>query len=69
MPNEIIDDDLDNNINGETLLECDHGVLKELGISKVGDRVRIFSAVKTLRAKTFGNGKKRNRVRFPHGPL
>ncbi|KAA8911148.1 kinase-like domain-containing protein [Sphaerosporella brunnea] len=50
-----------NNITGETLLECDHAVLKELGITKVGDRVRIFVAVKALRAKTYGNGKKRNR--------
>ncbi|KAI5791323.1 kinase-like domain-containing protein [Pyronema domesticum] len=50
-----------NNITGETLLECDHAVLKELGITKVGDRVRLFGAVKALRAKAFGNNKKRNR--------
>lgn len=51
-----------NNITGETLLECDHSVLKELGITKVGDRVRIFVAIKALRTKAFGNnGKKRNR--------
>lgn len=53
---------LENNITGETLLECDQSVLKELGITKVGDRVRIFVAVKALRARVFGNGKKRNRV-------
>lgn len=53
---------LGNNINGEALLECDHAVLKELGITKVGDRVRIFVAIKALRTKAYGNGKKRNRV-------
>ncbi|CAZ81496.1 unnamed protein product [Tuber melanosporum] len=46
---------------GEALLECDHSVLKELGIKKVGDRVRIFVAIKALRTKAYGNGKKRNR--------
>jgi len=56
-----------NNITGETLLECDHSALKELGITKVGDRVRIFVAVKALRTKAFGNsGKKRNRVFHNH---
>ncbi|KAL7271838.1 ATP binding [Rhizina undulata] len=50
-----------NNITGEALLECDHSVLKELGITKVGDRLRIFVAVKNLRTKLYGNGKKRNR--------
>jgi len=55
---------LGNNINGEALLECDHSVLKELGIKKVGDRVRIFVAIKALRTKAYGNGKKRNRVSF-----
>jgi len=54
----------ENNITGETLLECDHSVLKELGITKVGDRVRIFVAVKALRTRAYGNGKKRNRVRL-----
>ena len=39
---------LGNNINGEALLECDHSVLKELGIKKVGDRVRIFVAIKAF---------------------
>lgn len=57
---------LENNITGETLLECDQSVLKELGITKVGDRVRIFVAVKALRARVFGNGKKRNRVCITH---
>jgi len=58
-----------NNITGETLLECDHSALKELGITKVGDRVRIFVAIKALRTKAFGNnGKKRNRVLHKSSP-
>lgn len=55
-----------NNITGEALLECDHSVLKELGIKKVGDRVRIFVAIKALRTRAYGNGKKRNRVSISH---
>lgn len=53
---------LENNITGEALLECDQAVLKELGITKVGDRIRICVAVKALRTKASGNVKKRNRV-------
>ncbi|KAI5849527.1 hypothetical protein DFP73DRAFT_298054 [Morchella snyderi] len=51
----------ENNITGEALLECDHSVLKELGVKKVGDRVRIVVAIKALRTRAYGNGKKRNR--------
>ena len=52
-----------NHINGENLLEMDKEVLKEMGIDKVGDRVRLFLGIKKLRTKTFANQKKRNRVR------
>lgn len=52
-----------NHINGENLLEMDKEVLKEMGIDKVGDRVRLFLSIKKLRTKTFANQKKRNRVR------
>lgn len=51
-----------NNINGENLLEMDKDVLKEMGIEKVGDRVRLFLSIKKLRTKTYANQKKRNRV-------
>lgn len=51
-----------NNINGENLLEMDKAVLQEMGIDKVGDRVRLFVGIKKLRTKTFANQKKRNRV-------
>jgi hypothetical protein len=47
------------NFNGDNLLECDQNVLRDMGIKKIGDRVRIFVAVKQLRNKSM---KKRNRV-------
>lgn len=52
-----------NHINGENLLEMDKEVLKEIGIDKVGDRVRLFLSIKKLRTKAYANQKKRNRVR------
>jgi mitogen-activated protein kinase kinase kinase len=51
-----------NNINGENLMEMDKTVLLEMGIEKVGDRVRLSVGIKMLRQKTFANQKKRNRV-------
>lgn len=53
-----------NNINGENLLEMDKAVLQEMGIDKIGDRVRLFLAIKKLRTRAYANVKKRNRVRF-----
>jgi mitogen-activated protein kinase kinase kinase len=53
-----------NNINGENLLEMDKAVLQEMGIDKVGDRVRLFVGIKKLRTKAYANQKKRNRVSF-----
>lgn len=52
---------LANNITGEMLLECDQSVLKEMGVTKVGDRVLIFVAVNALRTKVYGP-KTSNRV-------
>jgi len=57
-----------NHINGENLLEMDKEVLKEMGIDKVGDRVRLFLSIKKLRTMTYANQKKRNRVTTCHGP-
>ena len=54
-----------NHINGENLLEMDKEVLKEMGIEKVGDRVRLFLSIKKLRTKAYANQKKRNRVCSP----
>jgi mitogen-activated protein kinase kinase kinase len=46
-----------NNINGDALLDCDQTILKELGVTKVGDRIRIMVAVKALRAHTISLSK------------
>jgi mitogen-activated protein kinase kinase kinase len=51
-----------NHINGENLLEIDKEVLKEMGVEKVGDRVRLFLGIKKLRTKTYANQRRRNRV-------
>lgn len=51
-----------NNINGENLLEMDKAVLQEMGIDKIGDRVRLFLQIKKLRTRAYANQKKRNRV-------
>ena len=40
---------LENNINGEILLELDNAILKEMDIKTVGERVRILTAVRYLR--------------------
>ena len=48
-------------MNGGNLIECDQAVLKEIGIKKIGDRVRLFVAIKTLRNKSIPNQRKRNR--------
>jgi mitogen-activated protein kinase kinase kinase len=41
-----------NNFTGANLLECDQKILQEMGIKKIGDRVRIFVAIKQLRNKS-----------------
>ncbi|KIV85704.1 hypothetical protein PV11_01365 [Exophiala sideris] len=50
-----------NNFTGESLLECDPKILSELGIKKIGDRVRINVAIKQLRNKSSLSRTKRNR--------
>jgi len=46
-----------NNINGDALLDCDQNILKEVGVTKVGDRIRILVAVKALRARAMAISK------------
>lgn len=53
-----------NHFNGDNLLECDQAVLKDLGIKKIGDRIRIFVAIKGLRNKAYAKQRKRNRDSF-----
>lgn len=52
-----------NNFTGDNLLECDQKMLQEMGIKKVGDRVRIFVAIKQLRSKTCPTPRQKNMVR------
>jgi mitogen-activated protein kinase kinase kinase len=40
-----------NDIRGDILLELDQTTLKEMGISSIGDRLRIMNALKALRQK------------------
>lgn len=54
-----------NNFTGDNLLDCDQKILQEMGIKKIGDRVRISVAAKQLRTKTITFRKSRNRVSFP----
>jgi 2-iminoacetate synthase ThiH len=57
---------VENHINGENLMEMDQTQLKEMGIKKVGDRVRIGSQAKQLRNKEYKKVSRRvsNRVRI-----
>ncbi|KAF1977985.1 protein kinase byr2 [Bimuria novae-zelandiae CBS 107.79] len=48
-----------NNINGENLMEMDQSHLKDMGIKKVGDRVRIGSQAKQLRNKEYKKASRR----------
>ncbi|KAF2639304.1 MAP kinase-like protein [Massarina eburnea CBS 473.64] len=48
-----------NHINGENLMEMDQTHLKDMGIKKVGDRVRIGSQAKQLRNKEYRKASKR----------
>lgn len=43
-----------NDITGDLLLECDQSVLKQLGINKIGDRIRIHQSLRALRAANSG---------------
>ncbi|KAF1991719.1 MAP kinase-like protein [Aulographum hederae CBS 113979] len=48
-----------NNINGENLMEMDQTHLKEMGIKKIGDRVRIGSQAKLFRNKEYKRASQR----------
>jgi mitogen-activated protein kinase kinase kinase len=50
-----------NNVTGESLLEFDQKILAEMGIKKIGDRVRVNVAIKQLRNKASLLKIKRNR--------
>lgn len=46
---------------GDSLLECDQKILAEIGIKRIGDRVRINVAIKQLRNKSLMARNARNR--------
>ncbi|GAB7349206.1 hypothetical protein MBLNU459_g8132t1 [Dothideomycetes sp. NU459] len=50
----------DNNITGENLMDMDHATLKEMGVTKIGDRVRIGSQAKQFRNAVYRRTSKRN---------
>ncbi|KAF5380998.1 hypothetical protein D9615_003985 [Tricholomella constricta] len=45
-----------NDIRGDILLELDQQTLKEMGVSSIGDRLRIVNAVKALRQRVASRG-------------
>ncbi|KAK5131504.1 hypothetical protein LTR08_000898 [Meristemomyces frigidus] len=49
-----------NNINGENLMDMDQATLKEMGIKKVGDRVRIGAQAKVFRNNVYKRTSKRS---------
>lgn len=53
-----------NNINGENLIDIDQATLKEMGIKRIGDRVRIGAQAKVFRGSVSKRTSKRsiNRV-------
>ncbi|KAK4902525.1 ATP binding [Elasticomyces elasticus] len=50
---------LQNHINGENLLEIDKNMLKEIGIKKLGDRVRINEKARQMRGRVLRRGGRR----------
>ncbi|KAJ9623423.1 ATP binding [Taxawa tesnikishii (nom. ined.)] len=49
-----------NNITGEVLIEIDQPTLKEMGVKKIGDRVRIGSQAKSMRNTVYKRSSKRS---------
>lgn len=42
----------EHHITGEVLLDCDDDILREIGVKKVGDRIRISQSIRSMRTKT-----------------
>lgn len=57
---EYVDIFKKNNINGENLMDMDQATLKEMGVKKVGDRVRIGTQAKVFRNNVYKRTSKRN---------
>jgi mitogen-activated protein kinase kinase kinase len=57
-----------NNINGENLMDMDQATLKEMGIKKIGDRVRIGAQAKVFRNNVYKRSSKRTINRVSDAP-
>ena len=57
---QYVDSFKKNHINGENLMDMDHVMLKEMGVKRIGDRVRIGAQVKLLRTHIYRRTSKRN---------
>lgn len=57
-----------NNITGENLMDMDPATLKEMGVNKIGDRVRIGSQAKLFRTSVYKKTSKRNMNRVSLQP-
>lgn len=51
---------IENHINGENLMDMDQTTLRDMGVKKIGDRVRIGSQAKQMRNSTYRRTSKRN---------
>lgn len=51
-----------NDINGNVLMDVDQAALKDMGIATVGDRIRLFSAIKQLRKRCTESASYLNRM-------
>ncbi|KAI5290939.1 ATP binding [Ascosphaera aggregata] len=47
----------EHDLNGDNLIECDQQILKEIGVKKVGDRIRMLEAIKQLRKQAVSEDK------------
>lgn len=56
------DNGSENNINGEILLDLDQAMLKEMGVKKIGDRIRIAGQIKQFRMQEYRRKRPTNRV-------
>jgi hypothetical protein len=59
-PKRVLTHSAGNNITGENLMDMDPATLKEMGVKKIGDRVRIGSQAKLFRATVYSRTSKRN---------
>lgn len=55
---------VDNDITGDLLFECDHEILRSLGVNKVGDRIRIYKSIQDLKRTEAGAQAKTSTEKF-----